>query len=227
MKTNKNVIIYKNVRIGKDPIIEDFIILGKPPRGSKPGQLELIIGDFPILRSGTIIYAGNSIGNNFQTGDHARIRENNRIGNTVSVGSGSVIEGGCRIEGNVRIHSNCFICEYTTIERNVWIGPGVIMTNVLHPPCPVFKEKAPLWNEKCCCGPTIKENAVIGAGAIILPGVTIGEGAIVGAGAVVTEDVPPECVVAGFPAKVIKKVEDLDCLLRIYAKGEVYSWRRR
>jgi acetyltransferase-like isoleucine patch superfamily enzyme len=223
----KNVVIHRNVKIGKDPTIEDFTILGKPPRGVKPGQLELILGDFPIIRSGTVIYAGNTIGDHFQTGDNTRIRENNKIGNNVSIGGGSVVEGKCSIEDNVRIHSNCFISEYTCIESNAWIGPGVIMTNVLHPPCPAFKKKAPLWGKKCCCGPIIKKFAVIGAGAIILPGVVIDEKALVGAGAIVTEDVPAAHVVSGFPARITKKVEELDCPLGLYAKGEVYSWRKK
>jgi len=92
LRTNKNVVIYENTKIGKDPIIEDFVVLGKPPRGFESGELELIIGDFPTLRCGTIIYAGNIIGNNFETGDNARIREKNKIGNRVSIGTGSIIE---------------------------------------------------------------------------------------------------------------------------------------
>jgi acetyltransferase-like isoleucine patch superfamily enzyme len=97
----------------------------------------------------------------------------------------------------------------------------------LHPPCPAFKEKAPFWGKKCCCGPTIKKLAVIGAGALILPGIVVGERALVGAGAVVTEDVPAAHVVAGSPARIIKKVEELYCPIGLYAKGEVYSWRRK
>jgi len=218
--------IYKNVKIGRDPIIEDFVILGKPPKGAKPGQLELIIGDYPILRAGTIIYAGNVIGDHFQTGDNARIREGNWIGDSVSIGTNTIVECGCEIGEGVRIHSNCFICEYTHIEENAWIGPCVTLTNVLHPPCPIFKKHAPIPEEKCCNGPVIKRNAVIGAGAIILPGIIIGENAVVGAGSVVTKDVPKDCVVAGVPAKIIKRVEELKCKLGFYKKGEVYSWRK-
>jgi len=227
MKTSKNVIVYEPVEIGKDPIIEDFVVLGKPSKDAKSKQAKLVIGDFAIIRSGTIIYAGNSIGNNFQTGDNARVRENNKIGNNVSIGAGSIIECGCVIMDNVKIHSGCFIPEYTVIKENAWIGPGVIMTNVLHPPCPVFKKDAPLFGKKCCCGPVIQKNAVVGAGAVILAGVEIGENCLVGAGSVVTEDVPADFVVAGNPAKVIKKVKELDCPLGFYAKGEVYSWRKK
>lgn len=219
-------VIYKNVKLGKNVTIEDYVVLGKPPRGYKAGQLKLLIGDFALLRTGTVIYAGNILGDHFQTGDHARVREFNEIGGNVSVGGGSVIEGNCKIGDNVRIHSNCFIPEYTSIEKNAWIGPGVVMINVLHPPCPAFKKMAPLKG-KCCRGPNVKKNAVVGARVVIFPGVIIGEEAVVGAGAVVTKNVPAKCVVTGFPAKVIKKVKDLTCPLGLYAKGEVYSWKKK
>ena len=225
---NKNVVIYKNVKIGRKPIIENFTILGKPPQGIKNGQLKLIIGDFPILRSGTIIYAGTIIGDNFRTGDHTRIRENNKIGNDVSIGTCTVVECDCEIKDRARIHSNCFIPEYTSIAEDAWIGPGVTMTNVLHPPCPAFKKHAPLKKgEKCCHGPIIKKRAVVGAGSVILPGIIIGEDALVGAGAVITCDIPNGCVALGNPAKIVKKIEDLNCPVGFYKTGEVYSWRKK
>jgi acetyltransferase-like isoleucine patch superfamily enzyme len=227
MKTNKNVIIYEPIQIGKDPIIEDFVILGKLPIGAKSNKMKLVIGDFPVIRSGTIIYAGNIIGNNFQTGDNARIREKNRIGNDVSVGSGSIIERECEIMNNVKIHSGCFIPEYTLIKDNAWIGPSVVMTNVLHPPCPAFKKYAPIIGKKCCHGPIVDKNAVVGAGAVILPGIVIGENSLVGAGSVVAKDVPPNYLVAGNPARVIKKVKEVECPLGFYKRGEVYSWRKK
>lgn len=227
MKSNKNVVIYKPLTIGKDPVIEDFVVLGKPPTGTKTGKLKLIIGDFPVIRSGAIIYAGNTIGNHFHTGDNARIREKNHIGNNVSIGAGSIIERECEIMDNVKIHSCCFIPEYTLIKENVWIGPGVVMANVLHPPCPAFKKYAPLPGKKCCYGPTVEKNAVIGAGAVILPGIVIGENSLVGAGSVVTKDVPPDRLVAGNPARVIKKIEDIECPLGFYKRGEIYSWRKK
>jgi acetyltransferase-like isoleucine patch superfamily enzyme len=226
MKPNKTAVIYEPTKIGKNPIIEDFVVLGKQPSGAKT-KLKLVIGDSPIIRSGTIIYSGNVIGSHFHTGDNARIRENNRIGNNVSIGAETIVERDCKIMHNVKIHSGCFIPEYTIIEENAWIGPGVIMTNVLHPPCPAFKKYAPLKGEKCCHGPIVEENAVVGAGAIILPGIVIGRNSLVGAGAVVTKDVPPNRLVTGNPAKVIKKIEELDCPPRIYRRGEVYSWRKK
>lgn len=227
MKPNKNAVIYEPVKIGKDAVIEDFVVLGKLPAGVKAGEMKLVIGDFPVIRSGTIIYSGSTIGDHFQTGDNTRIREKNRIGNHVSIGTSSIIERECEIMDSARIHSGCFVPEYTLIKENAWVGPGVIMTNVLHPPCPAFKKYAPVMGQKCCHGPIVEKNAVIGAGAVILPGIVVGKNSLVGAGSVVTKDIPPNHVVSGNPARVIKKIEEIDCPLGFYKQGEIYSWRKK
>jgi acetyltransferase-like isoleucine patch superfamily enzyme len=73
-------------------------------------------------------------------------------------------------------------------------------------------------------GVTIKKRAKIGANSTILPGVTIGEGALVGAGSVVVKDVPPEVVVVGNPARIIKNVDDLVCIKGFFKK--VYEWEK-
>lgn len=227
MRVPKNVIIYKPVKIGKTPTIEDFVVLGKPPVGAKSHKMKLIIGNYPVIRCGTVIYTGNTIGNNFQTGDNARIREKNRIGNNVSIGAGSIIERNCEIMNDAKIHSGCFIPEYTIIKENAWIGPGVIMTNVLHPPCPAFKKYAPIKGKECLHGPIIEKNAVVGAGAVILPAIVVGESSLVGAGAVVTKNVPPNRLAVGNPARAIRKIDELDCPPGFYKRGEVYSWKKR
>jgi acetyltransferase-like isoleucine patch superfamily enzyme len=148
-----------------------------------------------------VVYAGNTIGDNFQTGNKVNIREQNNIGNNVSVGTLSVIEHHVSIGNNVRIHSQVFIPEYSTLEDEVWIGPHVVLTNAKYPLSPDAKR-----NLK---GPTIKKGAKIGANVTILTGVVIGENALVGAGSVVVDDVPPGVVVVGNPARFIKKVSEL------------------
>ena len=130
------------------------------------------IGDSPVIRSHTVIYAGNKIGNNFQTGHSVLIREDNVIKDFVSIGSHTVLEGRSKIGNNVRIHSNCFIPEFTTIEDIVWISPGVTLTNTPHPPCPEF--------ERCAEGPTIKKGAILASNAVVLPGIKIGKDSFVG-----------------------------------------------
>lgn len=195
--------IYKNVSLGRNITLGDFVIIGLPPRGKKDGELKTVIGDNAVIRSNTIIYAGNVIGDNFSTGHAVMIRECNRIGNEVSIGTHSVIEHHLKVGDRVRIHSQAFIPEYSILEDGCWIGPKVVFTNVLHPLCPQAKE--------CLKGPTIKRGAKIGANATLLPSITVGEEALIGAGAVVTKDVPPRKVVAGNPAKVIKDIGELTC----------------
>ena len=74
------------------------------------------IGEGSVIRSHTVIYAGNVIGRNFQTGNKVNIRESNRIGNNVSVGTLSVIEHHVEIGDGVRIHTQAFIPEYSVLE---------------------------------------------------------------------------------------------------------------
>lgn len=198
-----NYHIYPNVHIGSGAHIGHYVIIGEPPQGKKDGELPTIIGEKALIRSATVIYAGNRIGENFQTGHHVLIREDNEIGNNVSIGSGSVVEFSVVIEDNVRIHSGAFIPEYCVLKKGCWIGPCVVLTNVYHPLCPKAK--------KCRKGATIGVGAKIGANATILPDITIGSYSLVGAGSLVTKDVPPNSVVAGNPARMIKRIDDLRC----------------
>jgi len=124
------------------------------------------------------------------------------IGSSTSLGAFTHIIGDSSKE--LSIGENCFIARFTTmlvagsrldIEDDVTITTGVNI--VCHNP---GKFKKPYENV------TIRKGAYIGTGAIILPGVTIGEDAVVAAGAVVSKDVPKKTIVAGVPAKVIRKL---------------------
>ena len=102
-----------------------------------------------------------------------------------------------------RIHSQAFVPEYTVLKTGCWIGPRAVLTNAPHPRCPEVA--------RCIKGPTIEPGAKIGANATVLPAITIGRNAVVGAGAVVTRDVPPETVVVGNPARIVKGISALTC----------------
>ncbi|MDY6875226.1 MAG: DapH/DapD/GlmU-related protein [Chloroflexota bacterium] len=205
--------IHPNVQIGPGAQIGDHVIIGLPPRGKKPGELPTVIGANAVIRSHTVIYAGNTIGDNFQTGHAAMIRESNEIGNNVSIGTQSVIEHHVRLGNSVRIHSQAFVPEFSLVEDRAWIGPNVVFTNARYPRSPRVKDEL--------VGPIIKSNAKIGANSTLLPGVTIGTGALVGAGSVVVQDVPPGAVVVGNPARVIKHIEDIkDYQVSMHKEGE-------
>ena len=171
------------------------------PRGVAAGTLATTIGDQAVIRSHTVIYAGNVIGRNFQTGNKVNIRESNQIGDDVSVGTLSVIEHHVVIGNNVRIHTQVFIPEFSVLEDGCWLGPHVVLTNAKYPLSPDAK--------KTLAGPVIRRGAKIGANCTLLPGVVIGENALVGAGSVVAHDVAPGEVVVGNPARVIRHISAL------------------
>jgi acetyltransferase-like isoleucine patch superfamily enzyme len=135
----------------------------------------------------------------FQTGHKANIRELNTIGDRVSIGTLSVIEHHIQIANGVRIHSQAFIPEYSILEQDAWVGPNVVFTNARYPTHPNVKNELR--------GVHLKAKAKVGANATLLPNVTVGENSLIGAGSVVTKDVPPNVIVAGNPAKVIRAID--------------------
>jgi len=128
------------------------------------------------------------------------------IGDDSKVGTFVEIQKNASVGKDCKISSHTFICEGVHIGDGVFIGHNVTFINDKHPRS-VNPDGSMQTEENWKVVETfVRNGSSVGSSSTILCGVTIGEGAIVGAGAVVTKDVPPNSVVAGVPAKVIKKI---------------------
>ena len=129
------------------------------------------------------------------------------IGDETRIGTFVEIQKGAKIGPRCKISSHTFICEGVTIESEVFIGHGVTFINDRYPRATSASGQPQTEADWSVQNTLVKKGASIGSGATLLGGVTIGEKAIIGAGSVVTKDVPPNTVVAGNPARVLKRLQ--------------------
>ncbi len=128
------------------------------------------------------------------------------IGDRSKVGTFVEIQKGAKIGADCKISSHTFICEGVTIEDGVFVGHNVSFINDKYPRSVNADGSMQTEADWSVVTTLVKKGASIGTSTTVLCGVTIGEGAIVGAGSVVTKDVPAHTIVAGVPARVIRKV---------------------
>lgn len=131
------------------------------------------------------------------------------IGEESKIGAFVEIQKNARIGKHCKISSHTFICEGVTIEDNVFIGHGVTFINDSYPRATGPGGNLQTEDDWKVERTVIKKGASIGSGATILSQITVGENAIVGAGSVVTKNVPPDTIVAGNPAKVLRNIKQV------------------
>lgn len=202
VKIGDDTIIYDNVEIGDNTIVCNHCVIGEPLNAyySDSDRYEnpkTIIGPDSLIRSHTIIYAGNTMGDHFQTGHRVTVRENTVFGSHCSLGTLDDIQGHSVFGDYCRLHSNVHIGMHSTLGDYVFVYPYVIFTNDPTPPSDI------------CVGPTVGDFSQIATGSVLLPGVIVGRHCLVGAGSAVTKDVPDYQLVMGSPAKVIKDVREI------------------
>jgi acetyltransferase-like isoleucine patch superfamily enzyme len=137
----------------------------------------------------------------------AYIGDNAEIGNNVSIGALAHVDYKTIIGANTRIAGLAYIPPFSVIGKDVFIGPGVVLTNDRYPP------------SKRLEGVNIGDRAIIGANSVIGSGCKIGNDSVVGMGSVVTKDVPTETVVMGNPAKSTYTRSDYD--------KKKYAWEKK
>jgi UDP-2-acetamido-3-amino-2,3-dideoxy-glucuronate N-acetyltransferase len=129
------------------------------------------------------------IGENVQIWNFSYIGNEAEIGDNTKIGSLVHIDYGVKIGKNCKVEGMAYIPPLTVIGNGVFLGPGVIFTNDPYP-----------MSEKMV-GVTVKDDAIVCAGAMLKAGITVGARAVIGMGAVVTKDVPSDTLVYGSPAR--------------------------
>jgi UDP-2-acetamido-3-amino-2,3-dideoxy-glucuronate N-acetyltransferase len=207
-----HVVLHARTRVGERVRLQDGCVIGKPlalgPQSlaARETPPPATIGEGATVCAGAVVLAGASIGAGAVIGDQAHVRERAVVGEGSVVGRGSAVDNDVTIGARVRIQTGCYLTGYSTVEDDVFVGPGVFTTNDdamgRHEP------GAPLR------GAVLRRGCRVGGGAVLVPGVEVGEDAFVAAGAVVTKDVAPRAVVMGVPARAVRDVPAEDVLER-------------
>jgi len=197
--------------VGEGCRILDYAVVGKQPvlsPRSTAVQQELPpleLGPGTVVSTGSIVFAGTTIGERVIVGDQACVRERCTIGDDVVIGRGSLVENDTAVGARTKIQADAYVTAYSLLEEDVFIAPCVVTAN------DNFMGRTER-RHALRRGPTIRRGARIGAAAVLLPGVEVGEEAFVGAGAVVIRDVAPRAVVVGNPARQIREVPEEELL---------------
>lgn len=205
-------VVHAGVRLGAGCLIEDLVVLGKRPRlrrGSSAAAVELgplELGAEVTVCCGAVVYAGATVGAGAIIGDQAQVREGSRIGERSVIGRASCVDFNATVGSRVSIQTGVYVTSWALVEDDVFLGPGVLMTNDdtmgRHP------------KGERLDAPVVRRAARIGGATVLVPGVEIGEEAFVGAGAVVTRDVGAREVVLGLPARMVRRVDEAELIER-------------
>ena len=147
-----------------------------------------------------VILGKNIVLSNFINLYGCRIDDDTKIGAFVEIQKNAFIGKRCKIS------SHTFICEGVKIEDDVFIGHGVMFINDKYPRATNESGELQTGEDWEVVSTVIKQDASIGSNSTLMCGITIGTGSIVGAGSVVIHDVPDKVIVAGNPAKIIRKI---------------------
>lgn len=207
-----NVVIHEGTVIGGEVRIQDGAVIGKPPAlgprstASRDPLPPVELAARVTVCAGAVLVAGARVAEGAVIGDQAHVRERSEVGEGSVVGRGSAVDNDVVVGARVRIQTGCYITAYSTIEDDVFVAPGVTLTN--------DHTMGRHGADRPLRGALLRRACRVGGGAVLVPGVEVGEEAFVAAGSVVVRDVPARAVVMGVPARQVREVADEDLLER-------------
>jgi acetyltransferase-like isoleucine patch superfamily enzyme len=209
-RVGAHVVVHPGTSVGAGCEIQDGVVLGKPPKLARHSSAAgapvagLTIEDGAVICCGAIVFAGANLGAAAIIGDQAYVRERSVIGSGSVIGRGSAVDNDVLIGARVRVQTDVYLTAYSTIDDDVFVGPGVLTTN----DSTMARHDA----DHAVVGATLRRACRVGGAVVITPGIEIGEEAFVAAGAVATKDVPPRGVVIGMPGRVVREVPEADLI---------------
>lgn len=210
VKIGRNVIIHPFVVIESGTVIGDGVEIfpgthiGKEPKTAGALAREpmfdrhVSIGERCCIGPNAVIYCDVEIGDSTLIGDGASVREHCRIGSKSVLGSHATLGDDVVIGSHTKVLNHCTLAGTMRVGNNVFISNDVQTANDNQ-----FGRKG--WRADQNRAPIVEDNAMIGVGAILLPGITVGKGAIIGSGAIVTASVKPEGLILTAPGRVVPR----------------------
>lgn len=204
-----NVVIHAGTVVERGVRILDGAVLGKRAVRSAvsnaPADVStpLVVGESATISTCAIVFAGATVGRGAFVADQAQIRELATVGAGSVIGRATAVGPQATVGERVRIQTNVWITDWTVVEDDVFVGPGVVTLN------DNTMARGPVLN-----APRLRRACRVGGGVVLTPGVEIGEEAYIAAGAVVTADVPARTFVAGVPARARASVPEDELIER-------------
>lgn len=215
VRIGDNTTIYDNVSIGDDSVICSNCTIGEPLfsyfNNMQYENPSLHIGKKALIRNNSIIYAGSTIGDNFQSGHFSTIRENNTIGDNCMVGPYCVILNGCTIGNFCRFHSYDEIGEKTIIKDFVFFYPKVLVSTDPTPPSNTELSSS------------FGEFTQVASNVMVMPGTTVGRHCLITAQARISGRIKDFMVICGSPGKRLGDIRELP-LIDPLTKTTHYPW---
>jgi acetyltransferase-like isoleucine patch superfamily enzyme len=200
VRIGHHTIVYPGTRIGAGTVIGDHCVIGCQAITSRAGSLHpetlppLQIGIACVIGASCILVAGSRIGSQVTLCDLVSIQESCEVSDHAVIGPRVLLESASVIGAAAEVQGGCHITSNTVIEERALLGPHVITVN----------NNRMTRNGGKLSGPRIRAGARIGANTTILGGITVGDEAVVGAGAVVLQDVSNRMVAVGVPARIVR-----------------------